>query len=745
MKSIKTISKKRMPKMMALTIVLTLFLLIFGIVTTRILRQLEDQYTSLTLKSRITEYQIKMERQITTNLEILSSVSPFFSSGDAYENPELLKQFCESNNNNIFVRMAYANKNGTVVRVYKGEEDYEITRIGQVEPKVKAIINQAFLGKTSISDVFVERTTQEKSIAFAIPVYNDGDIVGVLSGSYPVDVFSELLYSSELAQNQMENVDLIKSDGTFVVMSPQSVVKGTKDNLFDYGTYTNEDQRSIINQMKQKESFQAYYTYADNKYSSEFIPVNNTDFYLIYSDANNSMFKDFSFSVHYIQIIICIIIAIVMVCFVYMIKKILDGQKQLEEVAYYDQLTQLYNMYMFKDCVNKEEKTGFLATLDIRGFRYINNEFGEQKANLVLKEVAEVLKEQLDIKEYCARESTDIFWVSFYETDILNVEKRLLSLCQVIEKRCLEIINGYKVQIHVGVSRVDGCRIEAFERARFALRKAKKEMKNIIVWNDEQQKNYDLQFYIESHKETALQNREFKPYLQPKINYQNDECDSAELLVRWIRPDGQMIFPDQFISLFEQNGFCVNLDLYMFEQACQIIRQWIDEGKKVFHLSVNQSKLLFYKENYAEMLLNIVEKYDIDCSYITLEILENLTVDNVELMNKTVAKLKSYGFSVSIDDFGSGYSSLNFFGSLSVDEIKLDRQFLKEIDNNENNKVIISGLIATLKNMDINIVVEGVETKENEAFIKMIDADYGQGYYYSRPIPLNEFEKKYNQ
>lgn len=245
--------------------------------------------------------------------------------------------------------------------------------------------------------------------------------------------------------------------------------------------------------------------------------------------------------------------------------------------------------------------------------------------------------------------------------------------------------------------------------------------------------------------EQALHDGEFKLYLQPKKNLHTGNIASAEALVRWQRADGTMIFPNQFIPIFEQNGFCVSLDLYMLEQVFRQIRLWMDTGVRPIPISVNQSKLLFYEEDYMKNLDLLIEKYEIPPQYVTLEILEGLALENVDELNRKLSLIRSKGFRVSMDDFGSGYSSFNTLGKLQIDELKLDRAFLMELSHEDpmRQKIIMEQIVEMAKRLNISTVVEGVETAENEELISELGCDYGQGYLYSRPVSAGEFSEKY--
>lgn len=256
-----------------------------------------------------------------------------------------------------------------------------------------------------------------------------------------------------------------------------------------------------------------------------------------------------------------------------------------------------------------------------------------------------------------------------------------------------------------------------------------------------------MQNYIENRMEWALEHGEFQMFLQPKMDLHKKSLCGAEALVRWIVDGKQTIFPDQFIPVFERNGFCVRLDYYMVEQVCKQIRAWMDDGLSPVPISVNQTKLLLYEDDYVERICGITRRYGVPSRYITLEILEGLALENLEKASDCIERLHHDGFQISMDDFGTGYSSLTTLSHLDIDELKLDRSFLLQADQNaENNRrKILEVVIEVAKRLHISTVAEGIETEEHAELMREMNCDYGQGYYYSRPIPAAEFTDTFLQ
>ena len=285
------------------------------------------------------------------------------------------------------------------------------------------------------------------------------------------------------------------------------------------------------------------------------------------------------------------------------------------------------------------------------------------------------------------------------------------------------------------------------DNALFIMKEEKENKESFIFYDESTYKKRYKQIYIENNMQDSLNNNEFKLFLQPKVDAKTKEVIGAEALVRWIKDDGTMIYPNEFIPLFEENGFCEKLDLYMIEKTCEKIRSWIDNGIKPIPISINQSKLSFYKTNYIESICDITKKYNISNSFIVIEILEGLALDNITEFNNTIKKLQEKDFRVSMDDFGSGYSSLNSLSKLKIDELKIDGDFLLKMGNDvefkKKQKIILSSIINLAKKLNVQTVVEGVEDEGHLQFINDLEYDMAQGYYFSKPISEKEFDDKY--
>jgi len=262
---------------------------------------------------------------------------------------------------------------------------------------------------------------------------------------------------------------------------------------------------------------------------------------------------------------------------------------------------------------------------------------------------------------------------------------------------------------------------------------------NFIVYytEDLKKKAMDEQEII-NRMQKGIDEHEFQVYLQPKYISDLEKPFGAEALVRWIHPEKGLINPGSFIPLFEANGSIAKIDLYVWEQVCILLRKWIDSGKNPAPISVNMSRLDAYNIDVVNELISLVKKYNVPVKLLHIEVTESAYVEDFQSLISTVKKLKEFGFKIYVDDFGTGYTSLQTLNNVSIDVIKLDQSLL--INNDLRGKCIINELVQLAKSLNIKTVMEGVENCEQASFFKEIGCDYIQGYYFARPMPVNEYE-----
>lgn len=425
---------------------------------------------------------------------------------------------------------------------------------------------------------------------------------------------------------------------------------------------------------------------------------------------------------------------------------------KIENLAYKDYETNMYNYnYLidnYKNIVTKSELGKYsYVSIDIDNFKYINNIMGYEKGTEILCIVSETIRENIHEDEVAIRTIGDVFGVLLHE-----------DIQQIIVNRIEDIFN--KIKIKVGekytqrinfafssgvytITKSEDTIKSVVDKAN-AARKAAKNMfnKNIEFYNKEMEDNIKNRIDIEEDMEDALKNKEFIVYLQPKVNMITGKLYGAEALARWQHKTKGFLMPGSFIPIFEENGFIMKLDYYIFESVCVLKKKWAAECRKFPIVSINMSRLHIYEKNFIRNLVEIAEKYGVPTSELEIEVTENAFFEDANMLLSFTEELKFAGFSVSIDDFGSGFSSLNMLKDVCADVLKIDRKFLISTDKNDNRaKKILKNVIAMARDLKIDIVTEGVETSDQIELLTNYGCEIAQGFYYAKPMSVEEYEK----
>lgn len=420
-----------------------------------------------------------------------------------------------------------------------------------------------------------------------------------------------------------------------------------------------------------------------------------------------------------------------------------------------DTLTALPNMRAFLQSAQvlieeHPEEEYEIVRMDIERFRIISEMFGIDEGDKLLKFIAVKIQEYLDEEDevaYC-RIASDVFAmcipVHSYSVD---------TMIQKLQKAVTEYPKNYEVVLSFGryyVTKEDREQkvpvSNLVDRAAAAQITIKGNyLQHVAVYDESIRKKEADEAMILSEMNHALENGEFQVYLQPKVNMQTGKIIGSEALVRWQHPGKGLISPAAFVPVFEKNGFIIEIDKYMIRNTCAIIRRWIDSGIPVYPVSVNLSRLNLYNKRIIQDIREYVEEYQIPREYISFEITESAFSGDNSYIKILAEKLQKEHFKVLMDDFGSGYSSLNTLKEIPVDVLKIDLKFLPAGENDEKANLIIKHVVEMAVDLDLMIIVEGVEREEQVEFLTKIGCKIAQGFYYYRPISVQEYEVKVTQ
>ena len=423
-------------------------------------------------------------------------------------------------------------------------------------------------------------------------------------------------------------------------------------------------------------------------------------------------------------------------------------EDELRAVAYFDPLTGLYNRHAFmrnaRRVIDENPLTEFsMMRLNIRSFKVVNDLLGRDVGDKVLMKIADVFRELFSGESVFARFFADNFAVltpyserGIHPRTVLNAVQEAVSSSGLLP---------HEIQYYIGVYRITDRSMSVenmADRASIACRSINGSYQAHIAYYDEKMRlNMLDEQEVCDDSRRALENGEFCVYYQPVYGIKAKRFVSAEALVRWNHPVKGMIGPGKFIPVFEKNGFIAELDLYILEQVCKYMKRRRDAGLSQIPISVNISRMSLYDANLFEKINGITSRYGIDTKYFRIEITESAYNDNPEQLLETVGKLRENGYPVLMDDFGSGYSSLNTLKDIPIDILKLDMKFMQGFEENSKVGTIVTSVARMAKWLNVPMLAEGVETKEQFDFLESIGCAYIQGYYFSRPVPEEEFTR----
>lgn len=407
-----------------------------------------------------------------------------------------------------------------------------------------------------------------------------------------------------------------------------------------------------------------------------------------------------------------------------------------------DYYTTTDNPIMFNDMISQRltayPDTKFaLVQFDIKRFKLINENYGEDAGTEMLQFISRQLSNFCGKQQMGARMSGDVFTLLTPYED----KDGLLSVVSELQ-RCLKNFRQYSYEFVFGIYLIEDRSVSVrtmCDCAAMARQSIKKNaLESVAFYSKNMQKEIKERKFVESHMKKALDNNEFIIYLQPKFSISSGEAVGYEALVRWQSPERGMIYPGGFIPLFEENGFITKLDAYVWECACMVLRDWIDRHFTPLPISVNVSRANLDDESFLNVLDGLIEKYRLPKHLLELEITESIENDTTLRMTE---KIKEHGYILLMDDFGSGYSSLNTLQDTKFDVLKLDREFFSTHMSNDRGKKIIMHIISMSKDVGLGLIAEGVETADQAQFLESCGCDTAQGYLYAKPMPVQEAEK----
>lgn len=650
----------------------------------------------------------------------------------------------DEENKEIFMRFIKDVKDSSLV--YTDINGMSTSATGEsVDISGRGYFRLAMQGISNISERLISRLDGKDIFALCVPIIHEEKIVGALHKYYTPQEMYALCSVSLFAEKGFSYI--INSQGYILISSENSQYNRESDNYYRI-VYLSDPEASKQFEEDIKNNRSGFFEAEldGRRVFSAYTPIEEIyDWYLISSIDTEAVSPNSNIVVKLFYFILIVIAFLFLVSNIYYWRLKRTQKQKLEQIAFVDTVTNgftyaKFELYLQDLLNNKPEKIFYICSLDIDNFKFINNFYGYETGNRILQHIYAHYKSKLVGDECIARVTGDQFVLLIDAT----TENRIESLFD------FEIVfENIKNYISVGVYQVTDLSQSIsimLDKARTTACKSKGMHFKKVEYYNEEDDNINLQNeQTKRAVELALSDNEIIPYFQPKVDINTNKLVGAEALARWKTKDGEIVPPYKFIPLCEHTGLITLVDLTIFEQTLKFIKRNIDSGVDCVPISVNFSRLHLLNREFHEEIISKLRFYNIPPELIEIEITETVMFENSELINQFIENLHKMGLKISMDDFGAGYSSLHMLKDINIDILKMDSGFLKGSESNNRQRIIFGSAAQMAQNLNINVVVEGVETIENVNLMKEFNCSCAQGYFFAKPMPMENFESIYKE
>lgn len=618
---------------------------------------------------------------------------------------------------------------------------------------------RAMNGEVYISKAIYSEPDEKMVNAIAAPIYGDyRRIVGMVAGICDTRSYNNLIDMSFGGKENDSNGYVLNSDGE-VIMSgenalgdyvpmgdlffssdilagvEESVRNSVKDNFAKVGG------SGIVKSVCKGEKYVAYYSGMSGFDNLHYLLIFKEN--VVAAEQNHYTMINILMYAFFVLILIIVITAYIVIVRV-SFRRLTKANEEVSRIAYTDSITGYGTWDKFvldaKSLLRHEYRRYALVSFDIDKFKAINDMYGHDEGNRVLKLIADTVNRNLQDGETFSRINSDNYYILMLYGSDSDTARRIGSLIQAIEYEITEFVPVLSFGIYritdksVSIRRMGDLADIAKRTVKYGDDSAYTFYSESMLEKMREEKR------IENEMQTALDMHEFCVFYQPKVSLDGKvNLTGAEALVRWIK-DGTVISPGKFIPLFEKNRFIVKLDYYIMDQVCQKIKQWESYYPHLL-ISVNMSRAHLRDPQFVEKLNDICLSHGVSTSSIEIEITESAAYGSLDVLTAVFKQLKDYGFHISIDDFGSGYSSLNMLKDLPADVLKIDRAFLAESNSNKRANDILGYVIRMAGSLGMHTICEGIETDEQAKLLGGLGCEMAQGFYFAKPMPSDSFEE----
>ncbi|ALP03311.1 EAL domain-containing protein [Clostridioides difficile] len=681
------------------------------------------------------------QRQIEKDLDVLNIFSNYYASNPDIPNEEKMKNLLDEMENQKFYTMAIVDINGNA----------ENTKGDKFSVKDREFFKNSIKGKKYVSRPYVDEVNKSiKKIAISVPLLNNDKVVGVLYCTYNINTLMKLINISFYENNSISYV--VKNDGT-IILHPQG--DSLSKNIYKLLEQDNDIQEvnrlkkelqenktgaTVLNMLEERR-YLGYATMDNGNSENNYIK----DWNLIFSIPETVVFSNskqiINRAVYAVLSIVLIFVAIIF--YIIYIKK--SNEKEILSLAYEDKVTYIGNQNKFyRECskylLDKPSLNYIIVYFDINNFKMINDTFGYEFGDNLLITIAKALKEELTEGEVYARLSSDYFAIFCdYKNGRNKIIRKLDNIRSNIESN-LSIV--FEISLCVGIYFVEEGEVDiqkAVNKANMARSVAKGKNINYAIYNEDVRNKLSEESMILDDIKIALVKNQFEVYYQPKFSLVTGEMIGSEALIRWNHPEHGFISPAVFIPIAEKSKLILKIGRFVFERVCNDLSEWKKQGKKIVPVSVNLSRVELYQPDIVKFINKTIQMYNLSSDFIEIEITETVAINELNILKNVLNELRKHGFSISMDDFGTGYSSISCLRDMPIDILKLDKSFLGGIEHDERSRNIAKSIVSLAKSLDLVVIIEGVESKEQAELMKQFGCDLVQGFYFARPMPAKNF------
>lgn len=674
---------------------------------------------------------------------------------------------CASNykttHKNLIIKMIkdLENSCSTIDAFIIADENGDVITSKNISKNISAreYYKRAMNGEVYISKAIYSEPDGKMVNAIAVPIYGDyRRIVGMVAGICDASSYNNLLDMSFGGKENDSNGYVLNSDGEVIMSSEnalgdyvpmgdlffssdilagveESVRNAVKDNFAKVGG------SGIVKSVCNGEKYVAYYSGMSGFDDLHYLLIFKEN--VVAAEQNHYTMINILMYAFFVLILIIVITAYIVIVRV-SFRRLTKANEEVSRIAYTDSITGYGTWDKFvldaKSLLRHEYRRYALVSFDIDKFKAINDMYGHDEGNRVLKLIADTVNRNLQDGETFSRINSDNYYILMLYRSDSDTARRIGSLIQAIEYEITEFVPVLSFGIYritdksVSIRRMGDLADIAKRTVKYGDDSAYTFYSESMLEKMREEKR------IENEMQTALDMHEFSVFYQPKVSLDGKvNLTGAEALVRWIK-DGTVISPGKFIPLFEKNRFIVKLDYYIMDQVCQKIKQWESYYPHLL-ISVNMSRAHLRDPQFVEKLNDICLSHGVSTSSIEIEITESAAYESLDVLTAVFKQLKDYGFHISIDDFGSGYSSLNMLKDLPADVLKIDRAFLAESNSNKRANDILGYVIRMAGSLGMHTICEGIETDEQAKLLGGLGCEMAQGFYFAKPMPSDSFEE----